>query len=300
MKLPQFLIDYSEKSNKRENKTLIKLMTIQPDSEEIEEIIEEYDEEDYLMEEEKNKEKEIKDQKNNTLNYKNSSIITLNPTPTPYDGTLTPPNQISDSIDIDSDINNTEQNIVLNKESEDKKLFNTKMNQYKKLFNEGKINELEDFIDDCNKNSSSVGFKFNFTFDRYKYGNKQISYIIRCIDTKNDIRISQEESVEDLDPKVSKYKKEKAESIKPLYEVLEEEKKEILELPEYFLNLSVENKKFQKLLQSCKNDINIMSKTQGDKKEEILEDENSSQTFQASFDSSLVKKIELKKLEVIF
>ena len=296
IKLPQFLIDYSEKSNKKENKTLIKLMAIQPDSEEIEEIIEEYDEEDYLMEEEKNKEKEIKDQKNNTLNYKNSSIITPNQTPTPYDETLTPANQISDSIDEDSDINNSEQNIVFNKESEEKKLFNIKLNQYKKLFNEGKINELEDFIDDCNKNSSSVDYKFNFTFDKYKYGNKQISYIIRCIDTKNDIRISQEESVEDLDPKVGKYKKEKAESIKPLYEVLEEERKEILELPEYFLNLSVENKKFQKLLQSCKNDINIMSKTQGDKKEEILEDENSSQTSQASFDSGLVKKNRIEEI----
>ena len=294
IKLPQFLVDYSEKSNKKENKTLIKLMTIKPDSEEIEEIIEEYDEEDFLMEEEKIKEKEIKDQKNIKLNKKNSSTTTPNPTPTPNDETPAIPT--SESIDEDSDINNSEQNIAFNKESEEKKLFNIKLNQYKKLFNEGKINELEDFIDDCNKNSSSVDYKFNFTFDKYKYGNKQISYIIRCIDTKNDIRISQEESVEDIDTKVGKYKKEKAESIKPLYELLEEERKEILELPEYFLNLSIENKKFQKLLQSCKNDINIMSKTQGDKKEEVIEDENSSQTFQASFDSGLLKKNRIEEI----
>ena len=291
IKLPQFLIDYSEKSNKKDVKSSDKLMTIQTESEDMEEIIEEYDEEDLLMEEERNKEKEIKNKRNNTLTKNDLNGSTPTPTPTPDGETITPyHNQLSDSNDEDSCKNNVEQNAIFNKESEEEKIYNIRMNQYKTLFNEGKVNELEELIDDCNKNSSSVEYKFNFTFDKYKYGNKQISYIIRCIDTKNDFGVSIEESAADLDPKACKYKKEKAESIKPLFELLEEERKEIIELPEYFINLSLENKKFQKLLQLCKNDINIMSKTHGQKKDEVLEDENSSQTSQAGFDNGLVKK----------
>ena len=294
IKLPQFLIEYSEKSNKKEGKYPARLMTIQTESEDITEIAEEYDEEDFLMEEEKYKERELNNNKNNTLS-KNHYNISL--TPTPFSDTMTPDvNQLSESIDEDSDINKDQQNIVFNKESEEEKIYNNKMNQYKTLFNEGKFNELEELIDSCNNNSSSVEYKFNFTFDKYKYGNNQISYVIRCIDTKNDIGISLEESVGDLDPKISKYKKEKAESIKPLFEVYEEERKEIIELPEYFLSLSLENKQFQKLLQSCKNDLDFMSKTHGQKKDEVLEDENSSQTFQAGFDSGLLKKNRIEEI----
>ena len=178
---------------------------------------------------------------------------TPTPTPTPD---ATP---LSDSIDEESNNNNLEQNVVFNKESEEEKLYNERMEQYKKFFNEGKFNELEELIDKYNKDSISIEYKFNFTFDKYKYDNNKMSYIIRCIDNKNEIGQSQEDSIADLDPKLVKYKKEKAESIKPLFELLEEEKKEILELPEIFLNLSLENKKFQDLLQKCKNDLNEIS-----------------------------------------
>ena len=292
IKLPQFLIDYSEKSNKKEGKAM-EIESVQSESNYVSDIIEEYDEEDLLMEEERNREKEVKPQKNNN----NNNYSTPTPTPTP-DGEAPTPGAapISDSIDEESCINNPEQNIVFNKESEEEKIYNNLMNKYKTLFNEGKVNELEELIDTCNKNSASVEYKFNFTFDKYRYGNKQISYIVRCIDNKNDIGQSQEESAVDLDPKAAKYKKEKAESIKPLFELLEEERKELLGLPEMFLNLSLENKKFQKLLQSCKNDINIMSKAHGQKKDEVLEDENSSQTSQTGFDSGLVKKNRIEEI----
>ena len=296
IKLPQFLIDYSEKSNKNELNSM-RLMTIKTESEEITEIIEEFDEDDLLMDEERNKEKDLKQLKNsNSKNIINISTVT--PTPTPeFDNTITPANpQGSESIEEESDVNNGEQNVVFNKETEKEKIYKEKMNQYKSLFNSGKINELEELIDICNKNSSSVEYKFNFTFDKYKYANKQISYIVRCIDNKNDEGKSQEESLGDLDPKAAKYKKEKAEAIKPLFELLEEERREIIKLPEIFLNLSLENKKFQKLLQSCKNDINVMSKTHGQKKDEVIEDENSSQTSQAGFDTGLVKKNKIEEI----
>ena len=306
IKIPQFLIDYSEKSNKKEeDKLAMQIISNQTYSDEGTELMEEFDEEDILLEEERNKEKAIKVQKNNTINKNDlpssnnnlASTPTPSHTPTPIGETITPgANHMSDSIDEESDMNNVEQNVVFNKESEEEKIYNAKMNQYKLLFNEGKINELEELIASCNKNSSSVEYKFNFTFDKYKFGNKQISYIVRCIDNKNDEGKSLEESVGDLDPKAAKYKKEKEESIKPLYELLEEERKEILLLPEKFLKLALENQKFQKLLQSCKNDINIMSKAHGQKKEEVLEDENSSQTSQAGFDSGLVKKNRIEEI----
>ena len=299
--LPQFLIDYSEKTNKKEAKSAAQMLTIQTESEEeVSEIIEEFDEEDILLEEERNNNQgELKLRKITSLNRNKVSgeIVTPTPTPTPMGDTPTPgATPLSDTIEEESDMNNLEQNIVFNKESEEEKRYKMKMEQYVYLFNEGKINELEELIDNCNKNTSSIEYKFNFTFDKSRYGNKQISYIVRCIDNKIDAGQSSEESLGDIDPKAAKYKKEKAESIKPLFELLEDERKEILHLPEIFLNLSLENKKFQKLLQDCKNDLNIMSKTHGNKKDEILEDENSSQTSQTGFDNGLVKKNKIEEI----
>ena len=216
IKLPQFLIDYSEKTNKKEAKSSNQLLSIQIESEEATELIEQYDEEDFLLEEEINKEKEIKNQKNNTItkNNINVSYTTPTPTPTPIEDTITPgKNPFTDSIEVEPDVNSVGKNIMLNKESEEEKKYKNKILQYKILFNEGKLNELEELIENCNNNSSSIEYKFNFTFDKYKYGNKEISYIVRCIDNKNDIGQSQEESAVDLDPKAAKYKKEKAQSI---------------------------------------------------------------------------------------
>ena len=116
------------------------------------------------------------------------------------------------------------------------------------------------------------------------------------IDNKNEIGSNDQDTIEDFDLKAVKYKKDKFEAIKPLYELYPEEKKEIIELPEKFLKLSIENKKFQKLLQACKMDIVTMSKTHGEKKDEILEDENASQTSQTGFDSGLVKKNRIEEI----
>ena len=73
-------------------------------------------------------------------------------------------------------------------------------------------------------------------------------------------------------------------------------KKELLSLPEIFFKLSLEDKKFQKLLQQCKNDIQNMSMAHGQKKDEIVEDENSSQSSQIGFDSGLVKKNRIEEI----
>ena len=284
LKLPQFLIEYSEKSDKK-NISPMQIISAQTESEAPNEVIEEYDENDLLMEDKKNNNIDKDEDKNNTP--------TPNPSPTPMGPT---PITISESNDEESNIVNLEEKIKLNKQSEEEKIFNTKIEQYKTLFNEENFESLEKLINKCNDNSSSVEYKFNFSFNKKAYENKQVMYIVRCIDNKNDIGKSQEESIVDLDPKLAKYKKEKSESIKPLFELLEEERKEVMELPENFIKLSLENKKFQKLLQLCKEDINMMSKAYGQKPDEVLVDENSSQSSQSSFDSGLVKKNRIEEI----
>ena len=278
IKLPQFLVDFAEKSQKEDHENMVKLISTNKKSvieSDIQE--EEYEEDELLIENEEKK------------NDLTTTIITPNPQ-TPL-GTQTPtPTPMSEEGDDSS------QNMILKKENETEKQYNLFMSQYKKLFEEGKMNELEELIDNCNKNSKTIEYKFNFTFDKFKYGDNKVAFIVRCIDNKNDYGKSEEESAADLDPKNAKYKKEKADAIKPLFELFEEERKEILGLPAIFLNLSIENKKFQKLLQACKNDINILSKTHGQKKDEVLEDENSSQTSQTGFDSGLVKKNRIEEI----
>ena len=281
IKLPQFLVDYAEKSQKEAHENMVKLISMNKNSVIESDIQEEdYEEDELLIENE--------EKKSNIV-----TTTTITPTPTPMGETPTSPGNVTP---ISEEGEDSSQNMILKKENEIEKQYNFYMTQYKTLFEEGKMNELEDLIDNCNKNSKTIEYKFNFTFDKYKYGENKVSFIVRCIDNKNDYGKSEEESAADLDPKSAKYKKEKADSIKPLFELFEEERKEILDLPQIFLNLSIENKKFQKLLQQCKNDINILSKTHGHKKDEVLEDENSSQTSQTGFDSGLVKKNRIEEI----
>ena len=293
IKLPQFLIDYSEKTNKNESKFLVQLMGNELDDEYLKEKNGDSDENELLLESEKidilhkyNK-KQLDNNNEKTSSKNNNNTPAPTPTPTPTPG--------GDNFTLISNASKEDQ-IDFNKYNEEEKLYKTKMNQYKSLFNDGKLNKLENLIDNCNKNTSSIEYKFNFTFDKYRYGNKQIAYIVRCVDNKNDAGNEDEESEVDPNPRMAKYNKEKNEYIKPLFEILEEERKEILELPSEFLKLSLENKHFQKLLEKCKNDINAMSKAYGHKKDQILEDENSSQSSQAGYDSGLLKKNRIEEI----
>ena len=316
IKLPQFLIDYAEKTNKNSGKMAMKLVTMATETaagqDNEESYDDDFDELALLMEESKNLESQLnifKSSANETSNFAHQSRFgnlnnekrTVTPTtpgatPTP-DGTTPGGNQTpGDALIEKGNVKISNKMVNYNKQSEEEKNYKLKLKQYRTFFEKGKFNELEDLIDSCNKDSSSNEYKFNFTFDQYKYGNKQISYIVRCIDNKNELGRSDEDTVGELDPKATKYKKEKADSIKPLYGILEEEKKELLSLPEIFYKLSLEDKKFQRLLNLCKNDIQNMSMAHGTKKDEIVEDENSSQTSQIGFDSGLVKKNRIEEI----
>ena len=310
IKLPQFLIDYAEKTNKNSGKVGLKLVTMVTETEagkDDDEIDDDFDELALLMSESKLKESEFKDlresqmkelMQSNQIDNKNELTPTPTPgetpTPTPGDDNLniTP----IDELEKKGNIKITNKMVNFNKQSDEEKKYRLRLIQYKNLFEKGKFNELEDLIDSCNKESNQPEYKFNFTFDQYKYGNKQISYIVRCIDNKGEFGKSDEDTVGEFDVKATKYKKEKADAIKPYYEILENERQELLNLPTQFYELSVKNKLFKKLLEECKNDIRNMSITHGVKKDQIMEDENSSQSSQIGFDSGLVKKNRIEEI----
>ena len=284
IKLPQFLIDFSEKTSKKDEQNLIQLIQLKKGKDDLKnDIIGEDDENDPLINEETIKPNHGR---------KMSSFLSV-PTVIPTKIETQTPEYDSKS-ELDDSSSGPKENIK--KISDEEKIYNNLMDQYKSLFNEGKISELEKLIDNINKGSNSIEYKFTFTFDKYKYSDKEIAYIVRCIDNKNEIGKSSEESMIEMDSKVAKYKKEKVDSIKPLFEILISEKLELISLPENFPKLSTENKEFQKLLENCKQIINDMSKIHGQKKAEIFDDENSSQTSQSGYDSGLVKKNRIEEI----
>ena len=302
IKLPQFLINYSNKTTYKTKTNFNKTLSIMPENHIY---IESEDDDD-----ENNNDSDFNsDEENNLLGRESTkkvkildSISTINistpSTPTPI---IENPNPAQNLYSSKQNIKKKKSIILQNKikmsrKSEEEKIFLEKIEEYQNLFNEGKFEDLEDLIDFCNKDSNLSEFKFNFTFDVYKFGKDGLSYIVRCIDNKNQIGLNEEKSIE-IESKTIKYKKEKEKSIKPLYELLEEERKQILELPEKFLKLSSENSEFKKLLNSCKNEIIAISKTQGLKKDnKVLEDENFSQTSNVGFDNGLVKKNRIEEI----
>ena len=289
IRLPQFLIDYSASTAKREQKQEMKLMkTISENSENVserdnlnnKETIDEFGESDLLVDEEN---------------------LTKSITPTPTAGAPTKGKTIDNQDNSNNNLTNNNTNLNnkmdFNKQSDEEKEFKAKLAKHKELFDEGKFNELEDLIDSYTADSTVNDFKFNFTFDRYKYGEKQMAYIVRCIDNKNEGGDSDEESAGDNnDPKMAKYRKEKSEAIKHLIELYDNEKKDILSQPENFIQLSLGDKSFQTLLNNSKEDIIKMSMIHGQKKEEVLDDENSSQSSQAGYNADLCKKNRIEEI----
>ena len=179
----------------------------------------------------------------------------------------------------------------------EEKIFDETINEYITLFNEEKYNDLEDLIDLYNKSSSFSEYKFNFAFDKKKFGNNQYLYMVRCIDNQMEEGLLSDKSFGEINPSSVKYKKEKVESMKPLFELLKEEENELNKAIDSFVKLSMENSRFKSMLEAAKKDIDDLSKIHGQKKEEVLEDENSSQTSAAGFDSGLVKKNKIEEVK---
>jgi len=220
-------------------------------------------------------------------------------TPTPNGNT--PNNNFlrSDNVNNNGDsskINQTNANLDFNKKSDEEKDFLLKVKQYKELFAKGKFDELDELIDDCNRDSNSKEFKFNFTFDKYKFGTRNMSYIVRCIDTKTDGVNLSDDTIVEIDERLVKYRKDKALSIKPLFEILYKEKELIVEQQSNFQKLLDDNENLKKLIALCKDDILKMSIVHGQKKAEEMLDENASQNNHSGFNADLVKKNRIEEI----
>ncbi len=240
---------------------------------------------------------------NNGKDFKINVIET--PTPTPEGITPTPGNNNLLNVNNENDtnyngdsskINQANSKLDFNKKSDEEKAFIEKVKRYKELFTHGNFDQLDELIDDCNRDSNSKEYKFNFTFDKYKFGIKNMSYVVRCIDAKNEGSKSDDETVNEIDPKLTRYKKEKANAIKPLFEVLYKEKEKIIEQQSRIPFLKEENPEFEKLLSSFKNDMIKMSMVHGKKEKEELMDENASQMSHSSFNADLVKKNRIEEI----
>ena len=185
IKLPQFLIDFSEKTLKKGDQNAVSMIQFRRDNNEPQnDIIGEDDENDPLINEETN------------INIKNDKATYLSrQTPNQTKIESQTPDDVDASIsEMDSSSDQKENH---KKISDEEKNYNYLMEQYKSLFNEGKINELEKLIDNINKSSNSIEYKFNFTFDKYKYADKEIAYMVRCIENKNAIgKMSEERMIE--------------------------------------------------------------------------------------------------------
>ena len=241
----------------------------------------------------------------NNKEVKINIIEPSNPTPTPGGTTPTPGNTPNGYLNVNNDnnyngdsskINQANSKLDFNKKSDEEKDFIAKVKKYKELFKHGDFDQLESLIDDCNRDSNSKEYKFNFTFDKYKFGVKNMSYVVRCVDDKNEGSKSDDESLNEIEPKLNKYKKDKANAIKPLFEVLYNEKEKIIEQQARIPYLKEENPDFQKLLNVFKDDIIKMSMVHGKKEKEELIDENASQMSHSSFNADLVKKNRIEEI----
>ena len=313
--IPKFLMKYSLFTNnnfKEENNKFLTPENLKETYDENNESLDNFTESDLLVNENNNDsssfvsdKKEIK--KNNIKpNNKlpNQQFETTNPTPTPN------PNSYFITIhkvpEHKTLINDLKQNTIHMssiqsskieiKRMNEEKIFYQKILKYKELFQKGKFEELEKYIDVINLNSFSNPFKFNFTFDRIVFGNNNMTYMIRCIDNKNDCIYSDEETIENITPQIIQYKKDKADAIKPLFEILDEEKKSIINQVDNFYLLSTQNSKFQKLLYRNQEDIKRTSFIHG-KKKGAIDDENGSQTSQSGYNSNLLKKNRIEEIK---
>ena len=313
IKIPNFLFEFSVSITLKNDKKaeLVEEKQEQETQDKYENDFDEESEEDPLIDESKSKSRYASKFKSSVLfgsqiNFNKKGITGKNSKDANQGDTITPiPPSTSPPISTptptptptpEENYPSKKNNINIKSNKKEKNKYCKLIDKYIKLFEKGNFSELEELIDTHNINSTDE-YKFNFTFDKYKYGNNQIAYVVRCIDNKNDAGKSEEESINEVDPKGLRYKKEKLESIKPLYELLPKEKLELKEQTDNFIKLSLENYRLQKALQACKDDIKEMSIAYGKKEDIIVKDENSSQIAQSGFDSGLVKKNRIEEIK---
>ena len=280
IKFPQFIINYSNKTKFNKKPRNVKKEELSEDDDE-----EMNDEDNELL---------LSNMSKRKGRNKNTISKTKMRTPTPNAPTFAESNTFALNFTLFNLPQETQEKVYLSK-SEEEKIFFERIERIINLFREEKYDDLELLINLYNKESKFKEYKFNFTFDNYKFGENNISYIIRCIDMKNNEAQSEEKSFE-LDQNMIIYKKNKEQSIKPLYEITQEEREEAISSPEKFFKL-LENPSFKEMLNKYKEEINKMSKIKGHPDDHIIGSDNSSQSLSHSgFDNDLMIKNKISEI----
>ena len=180
-------------------------------------------------------------------------------------------------------------------------IFLYKLKAYKKLFDENNINELEDNLElDC-RDSNTLVYKFNFTFKKFIYGNKELAFIIRCIDNKieeNDDNYYEEREFKIDNMTSLKSLKTKMNYVKELNEITLNEKiifdENIKKFFEFISEKNNNNKELIHNLIEYKKEIKNYSRlNKKSKQNSSMDEENLSQSNGAGFnpDLSRINKI---------
>ena len=171
-----------------------------------------------------------------------------------------------------------------------------KINLYQQLFKDGKYDQIEKLIDNDVKDENSIQIKFNFTFEKYSFGENQCVYIIRCINNKNENKSSSNTSdTDNLMNDDHNQIKRRLEKFKKNYQILKEER-EIFTENIKNLNKLVEEEKFRNLITDAHNDILVLSKIYGKHHVKVIEDENSSQSSLSGYNSDLSKMSRIQEI----
>ena len=168
---------------------------------------------------------------------------------------------------------------------------------YKTLFSQEKFYELEELFEE-NTNINYISLKFNFSFERFHFGENSVYYVIRCIDNNKksfDMQINSNQIGNSLPITNDIIQRNKIKSLETLYSIFEDEKHLIIKNISNFPKLLETNTNLIKLMQYSTKEIRKKSRIHGEHKEKNFEEqaqiqgENTSQTSNSSFVNHLSK-----------
>lgn len=188
-----------------------------------------------------------------------------------------------------------------NKQSDEDTDFQMKIRHCRNLFDQGRLEELEDFIKNTNEERQVEEYKYNFTFEKYAFGSKGVAYIIKLIDNKMDYDGSQSNQSCNGNEiaKVQRQQSAKLEALRESTEILYEEKNDIIDRQYEYVKLCMEGGEFEANLSTFHKEIAFSSKIFGEKRPDnsaFMADENSSQCSGGGFNDNMAKKGRIEEI----
>ncbi len=168
---------------------------------------------------------------------------------------------------------------------------------YKKLFIRENYNDIEKLLENDNKNCK-ISFKFNFTINKYIYGNNSYCFLIRCIFHENEDKKEEDDFVDSINENspilMLRFMKKRIKFFNKLYEIntIEREK---------FISNIKDIQKFEIIQNKNKKKITKFSKIFGELNTETENTELSSHSsiFGYKFQLSHIQRINELKAKIL-